>query len=132
MRNPSLADESWNELAAMEHDLGLYSVAPCETEEQLLAQLRARFFQHPFVRAVCEFITEDGRRFGAVKEQVQRRCTNDPVPYRRELTPYVQALYSWLAELAPDHISVTRPRHSQIMTLRGLSADAGERPWHAA
>lgn len=80
-------------------------------------QLGSRFFQHPFITALCNFIDQP-RRFGAIKEWVQNNCTDVPVPSRRTLTDNVQVLYSWLVDLGPDRYVVTRPNHSEIISPR--------------
>lgn len=103
-------------IANARHDIANYeleSLAVLEFQE-FKNQLGNRFFQHPFISALCGFIDQP-RRFGAIKEWVQNSCTDVPVPSRRTLTDNVQVLYSWLVELGPDRFEVTQPRHSQLI-----------------
>ena len=110
--------EDSSERTASEHDIALFSVVPCETEADFLSQLRRRFEQSPFTAALMDSIGAEGRRFGEVKEWVQKTCTDVPVPYRRELTTHVQALYRWLLELAPDVFEVIQPNHTEVIRRR--------------
>lgn len=106
---------SGNELAAAEHDTGVFGVAPAADFEGFRIGLRKSVFQQPFMAALAAAIPKGGLRFGGVKEWVQRHCEDDPVPYRWELTPHVQSILAWLVQLAPDRFEIVRPRHSQVI-----------------
>lgn len=80
--------------------------------------LQDRFFDHPFIVALCEFIDRP-RRFGSIKEWVQSNCTDVPVPSRRDLTGNVQVLYNWLVDLGDDRYQVTRPKYSELIAPKG-------------
>jgi len=107
--------EDWGEMEAMEHDIALYNVAPHKDKEEFFAELKVRFFSHPFIVALTEQITEDGIRFGGIKEWIHRNCTDVPVPYRRALTSHVQSLIRWFVELAPKEFEIIRPHFSEII-----------------
>lgn len=106
-------------LANARHDIANYELETLESldHQWFRGQLSNRFFQHPFIAALCTFIDQP-RRFGAIKEWVQNTCTDVPVPSRRTLTDNVQVLYSWLVDLGPDRFEVTRPNHSEIISPR--------------
>ncbi|MGE0633139.1 MAG: phosphatidylserine/phosphatidylglycerophosphate/cardiolipin synthase family protein [Pseudobdellovibrionaceae bacterium] len=110
-------------LANARHDIANYELENLESldYQAFQAQLGSRFFQHPFIAALCKFIDQESRRFGAIKEWVQNTCTDVPVPSRRTLTDNVQVLYSWLVELGPDKFEVTRPNHSEIISTKKKS-----------
>ncbi len=112
--------EDWDDVLAAEHDLAIYGMKPTSAFEVFIEDLAKAFFAHPFVKALVEQIGSEGMRFGAVKEWVQHNCTDVPVPYRREITPYVQTLYTWFTTLDSDRFEVVRPRHSEILRIRKL------------
>jgi len=109
-------DPPWDDLMAAEHDLALYGVDPMiQGYPEFSRSLARAFFGHPFIEAFDNAIDADGMRFGAVKEWVQKNCTDVPIPFRRLLTPHVQCLYSWMVGLGPHQYEVIQPNVSQII-----------------
>lgn len=104
-------------LANARNDIANYELENLESLEfsEFQKQLGNRFFQHPFIAELCDFINQS-RRFGAIKEWVQNNCTDVPVPSRRTLTDNVQVLYNWLVDLGPDRFERSRPNHSEIIS----------------
>lgn len=98
--------------ACIFHDLANYAIPPDLSDSEFRRVLSARFFAHPFIRRMDEFITPEAY-FGRIKEWIQNNCTDVPVPSRRELTGNVQVLYDWFASLGSGRYVVDRPRHSQ-------------------
>ncbi len=98
------------------HDIALYGLpSPSTLEwESFRSLLIKRFFSHPFIIALCQFIDRP-RKFGEIKQWVQENCTNVPVPSRRDLTGNVQVLYAWLKDLGSDRFEVWRPRHTELI-----------------
>lgn len=98
------------------HDIANYDLSGLKLREaeEFRRILASRFFSHPFISALCGFIDKP-RRFGEIKEWVQRNCTDVPVPSRRDLTGNVQVLYQWLVELGPDRFEVRRPQHTELI-----------------
>lgn len=98
--------------ACIFHDLANYSIPMGLSDDAFRLELSARFFSHPFIRRMDEFIAPEAY-FGRIKEWIQDNCTDVPVPSRRELTGNVQVLYDWFASLGSGRYVVDRPRHSQ-------------------
>ncbi|UPT74148.1 MAG: phospholipase D-like domain-containing protein [Elusimicrobiota bacterium] len=111
--------------ATARHDIANYDLAALKTlsNVEFRAQLATRFFAQPFVSALCAFIDRP-RRFGEIKEWVQRRCTDVPVPSRRDLTGNVQVLYQWLVDLGPDRFEVRRPQHTELICPKSALSNA--------
>jgi hypothetical protein len=98
-------------LASVLHDAALFAVDPDCASEQTLA---AGFLGHPFVRAFTSQINEHCF-FGEAKEWLQAKCTDVPVPRRRDLTGHTQVLFRWIAELDPENFKLTRPNYSECL-----------------
>lgn len=104
-------DEETN--ACIFHDLANYSIEPGFSENEFLHVLSARFFAHPFIQKIDEFISPEAY-FGSIKEWIQNNCTDVPVPSRRELTGNVQVLLEWFTRLDNEKYIVDIPgRRSQ-------------------
>lgn len=104
-------------MASARHDIANYDLdeQSYDNKEDFKAHLKIKFFEHPFIFSLCEFISEP-KRFGAIKEWVQNNCTDVPVPSRRDLTGNVQVLYNWLIDLGNDRFTVSRPNYSEIIS----------------
>tara|TARA_B100001564_G_scaffold156874_1_gene131773 strand:- start:958 stop:1959 length:1002 start_codon:yes stop_codon:yes gene_type:complete len=114
-REGVLPEDVWGESDALHHDLQLYGI-DCErydNREKFFQDLNEKFLAHPFISAFLEVLEDGEMYFGAVKAWVHHTCTDDPVPYRKEITGYVQSLFAWLVELNPTTYAVDRPNHSQ-------------------
>ena len=99
--------------ACIFHDLANYSVPLGLSDDEFRRELSGRFFSHPFIRRIDEFIAPEAY-FGRIKEWIQNNCTDVPVPSRRELTGNVQVLYDWFAALGSGKYGVDVPgRRSQ-------------------
>lgn len=121
MLDPENCDDD-DEMHALEHDLGLFGLVPCESLDELHAQLRPKFAANPFAAKLERDLPPDGMRFGQVKQWLQDTCTDVPVPYRRDLTWRVRTIYNWLTELWPDRYLVHVPgAHSEVLVRRRLS-----------
>ena len=95
------------------HDLANYDIAVGLSESEFLQELTAKFFAHPFICRIDEFI-EPEAYFGEIKEWIQNNCTDVPVPSRRELTGNVQVLLKWFESLGDGRYVVEVPgKHSQ-------------------
>ena len=109
--------------ACIFHDLANYGVPPGLDRGGFLRELSVRFFAHPFIRRIDEFIDPEAY-FGRIKEWVQDNCTDVPVPSRRELTGNVQVLLEWFVVLGAGRYQVDVPgRRSQ--RIRRLSRGTG-------
>jgi hypothetical protein len=107
----------WGEDKAAEHDLELFEIKieDCHDLNQFKQELAIKVSSHPFISSFTEAIDLQGMYFGRAKEWIQYNCTDDPVPYRRELTDYTDSLFNWLAELFPEDYIVERPNYSQLI-----------------
>ena len=107
-------EDVWGESDALHHDLQLYGI-DCErydNREKFFQDLNEKFLAHPFISTFLQVLEGGEMYFGAVKAWVHHTCTDDPVPYRKEITGYVQSLFAWLVELNPTTYAVDRPNHS--------------------
>ena len=99
--------------ACIFHDLANYSIPTGLSDNEFRRELSGRFFAHPFIRRMDEFIAPEAY-FGRIKEWIQNNCTDVPVPSRRELTGNVQVLLEWCVTLGDGRYAVDVPgRRSQ-------------------
>ena len=91
------------------HDLANYGIATGLTADVFMKTLAVKFFLHPFIRKIDEFISPEAY-FGSIKEWIQNNCTDVPVPSRRELTGNVQVLLEWFVVLGNGSYAVDVPR----------------------
>ena len=94
--------------ACIFHDLANYGIGPGLSEREFRQVLSEKFFAHPFIRKIDEFISPEAY-FGQIKEWIQDNCTDVPVPSRRELTGNVQVLYDWFESLGGKRYGVDVP-----------------------
>ena len=99
--------------ACIFHDLVNYGISSGLSIDTLRNELSQKFFDHPFIQKIDEFITPEAH-FGSIKEWIQNNCTDVPVPSRRELTGNVQVLLEWFEKLGNDRYVIDVPgKHSQ-------------------
>ena len=109
-RNPS---DDQDVSACVFHDLANYSMPMGLSNREFRRELSVRFFEHPFIRKMVEFIAPEAY-FGRIKQWIQNNCTDVPVPSRREITGNVQVLLEWFVELGNGRYVVDVPgRRSQ-------------------
>lgn len=108
-------------LECAKHDLRTYglSIRRGEPSTAFRERLRAAFLKQPFVASLVQFIDRP-RRFGAVKEWIQRTCRDVPIPSRRDITGNVQVLFRWLIEFSNGAFQVSRPGYSEIIHPSGV------------
>ncbi len=94
--------------ACIFHDLANYSISLGLSDDEFRLELSKRFFAHPFIRKMDEFIAPEAY-FGRIKEWIQNNCTDVPVPSRRELTGNVQVLLEWFVSLGNGKYVVDVP-----------------------
>lgn len=94
--------------ACIFHDLSNYGIEPGLVETEFVQELTGRFFAHPFIQKIDEFIAPEAY-FGRIKEWIQDNCTDVPVPSRRELTGNVQVLLEWFVALGNGKYEVDIP-----------------------
>ncbi|MBL4853601.1 MAG: hypothetical protein JKY25_05100 [Robiginitomaculum sp.] len=61
--------------------------------------------------------TNETVSFGKLTAELHSAIIDDPTPYRRDVKGFIAVLYSW-AKFMDDDFEVSRPRHSEIMSLR--------------
>ena len=94
--------------ACIFHDLANYSIPLGLSGDEFRYELSNRFFAHPFIRRMDEFIAPEAY-FGRIKKWIQDNCTDVPVPSRRELTGNVQVLLEWFVALGGGRYVVDVP-----------------------
>ena len=94
--------------ACIFHDLANYSIPLGLSDDEFRRELSNRFFAHPFIRRMDEFIAPEAY-FGRIKEWIQNNCTDVPVPSRRKLTGNVQVLLEWFVSLGNGKYVVDIP-----------------------
>ena len=95
------------------HDLANYGIETGLPEAEFVQMLTSRFFAHPFIQRVDEFINPEAY-FGRIKKWIQGNCADVPIPSRRELTGNVQVLLEWFVALGDGRYVVDVPEtHSQ-------------------
>ena len=107
--------------ACVFHDLANYGMELGLSREEFYEELAVRFFEHPFIRRIDEFIAPEAY-FGRIKEWIQGNCADVPVPSKRELTGNVQVLLEWFVKLGGDRYAVDVPgsRSQRIRKRAGL------------
>lgn len=99
--------------ACIFHDLANYNIETGMSEEIFVTELTQKFFVHPFISRIDEFISPEAY-FGRIKEWIQDNCTDVPVPSRREITGNVQVLLEWFVNLGEGKYMIDVPgRYSQ-------------------
>ena len=78
-----------------------------------LSHLKKQFFKSLFVQHLLNYIGDEGKYFGEIKEWIQRNCHDVPVPSRRSLTGNIQVLFKWIVELSEGKYMTDRPNYSQ-------------------
>ncbi len=102
------------ELNCALHDLAMYSIPLGLDRTQFLDQLKASFFNHPFVRAFLENIDTEGEiYFGRAKDWIQKNCSDVPIPRKWEITTNIQILYRWIVSLGDGIYEMDRPNYSE-------------------
>lgn len=101
------------ELNCALHDIALFNIPRGFSRSEFYNYLSQAFFDSLFINKLLEFIGEEGRYFGEVKEWVQNHCSDVPVPSRRDLTGNIQVLYKWVVELSDGRYAVDRPNYSE-------------------
>jgi hypothetical protein len=95
------------------HDIVLYNINLKFDKNEFLNHLKMQFFKSKFIINLMDFIGEEGKYFGQVKEWIQKNCHDVPVPSRRDLTGNIQVLFKWIVELSEGRYLMDRPSYSQ-------------------
>lgn len=95
------------------HDIILYEIPFGLNYDEFIDLLKERFFKSEFIIKLINFIVQEDRYFGRVKEWIQNNCEDVPVPSRRDLTGNIQVLYKWIVELSDGKYKVDRPNYSE-------------------
>jgi hypothetical protein len=102
------------------HDLALFGNFPSADRATTNNYFRIHLDMNPFVSFILDSVRrqEDGIHFGGLKELIQSACTNEPMPWRRDLTEVTRACMAWLSEIYVDELEVIRPRYSAVIRRR--------------
>lgn len=80
------------------HDIANYAIPLGLSKEELLKELKNKFYAHPFIQKINSNIDPEVY-FGEIKVWIQDNCTDVPVPSRRTLTENVKVLFEWFVSL---------------------------------
>jgi len=103
------------ELNCAMHDLALYGLPLGLSENEFMIALKAKFFDHPFIKAFLEnlYIKKE-IYFGEAKEWIHKYCADVPIPRKWEITENIQILYRWIVDLGDGKFKIDVPfRHSE-------------------
>lgn len=126
----SFGTQAWDTLDDEVQECALHDAANLGLDPDLVMNarlpmdvVRDAFFKGGFIRAI-EAKLDPCIHFGELKAWIQARCTDVPVPSRRDLTSKVQVLLRWFTELAPERYEVTVPmRHSERLCRKQVRSD---------
>ena len=99
------------------HDLALFNIDNLDMElDQLTEEMKTNIKQLPFIVDFINYLQrEKSLRFGAVTSWIHDKCTDVPLPYRKEIKEHVNHLYNWL-EFAYDEVTWSIPgARSQVI-----------------
>ena len=97
------------------HDLYTLKLQRQTNDKNFEELMKESFKNSLFIKQVVEFIRErEFRRFGEIKAFVHDLCEDVPLPYRWEITEFIQRLYPWLLHCFDDLI-YDRPNHTEII-----------------
>ncbi|MEP2688868.1 hypothetical protein [Maribacter dokdonensis] len=101
------------------HDIALYEINPFQEYLNFKSELKEKFNNQPFIRALKDFIINQeskSLRYGGVVNWIQKNTTTVPIPRRWDLKKQqiVNILYEWICEFDSDFTWDT-PNHSQVI-----------------
>lgn len=97
------------------HDYELLGLNLDSLNEDTLAQNFRRLNSYKWLQNILA--KEGSLSFGAVSSRLHNSILDDPLPYRRGIKELVANLYAWFGIMTDDY-EITRPRHSQIISLK--------------
>ena len=101
--------------AAHVHDFELLGL---NIDDLTPEELKNRFGATRLCKWLKELLQSNGTvSFGKLTAELHSAIIDDPTPYRRDVKDFIAVLYSW-AKFIEDDFEVSRPRHSEIMSLR--------------
>ncbi len=103
------------ELNCAMHDLALYGIPLGLSENEFMIALKAKFFDHPFIKAFLENLSINNEiYFGSAKDWIHKHCADVPIPRKWEITENIQILYRWIVDLGEGKFKVDVPfQHSE-------------------
>jgi hypothetical protein len=102
------------ELNCAMHDLAIYGIPLGLPFETFQKQLKANFFNHPFIRSFLGYLDVDGETyFGGAKDWIHKNCSDVPTPRKWEITENIQILYRWITKMGEGIYAVDRPSYSE-------------------
>ena len=97
------------------HDLYTLKLQTQTNDKNFEELMKKSFKNSPFIKEVVDFIRErEFRRFGEIKAFVHDLCEDVPLPYRWEITEFIQRLYPWLLHCFDD-FTYDRPNHTEMI-----------------
>ena len=99
---------------SIEHDLELLGL----TRDYLTLERAATAFSSSRAYEWCHNVirVNEPLWFGGFTHTLHNAILDDPTPYRRDVKQLTRVLFSWL-KLFPSSFEVSRPRHSEVITL---------------
>ncbi len=112
-----------NEDESVEHDLAMLQISTPISRESLSNALRQSKCFKWLIRKL-ENSKRDSIRFGELTQALHSDLKDDPSPYRRNVKQLLANLLAYCQEYAIDQITIGRPQHTQVVSLRS----ANEKP----
>lgn len=100
------------------HDIEIFGIDISLPLEMQRKALKEAFFSHPFISKFQGFIG-DGKYFGESKRWLQSACSDNPGPYRNQLTKYIRVLFDWIEDLSDGRYIKTRFHYSEKLVRVG-------------
>jgi len=96
-------------------DLSNYNIPTGLNELELRNQLKTKFLEHPFLKAMFQFIGDDQLKFGTVTDWLHNIVETIPTPKRRDIKDIQGNLYNFIDELSEDYVIEIPGRRSQVI-----------------
>lgn len=94
----------------------VYGEGDCPLNLKSLTDLQASIAYQWILKVVKE--NDGSAHFGLLSSRLHNDVADDPTPYRRDIKTLIANLLSYIETLDSQTLQVTRPRHSQVVSLR--------------
>ncbi len=97
------------------HDIDLLGI---HIDQINSTNLQNAYRRSPGFKWLNQILLERGSvSFGGITAELHDYLIDDPKPYRKDVKEFIKIIYDW-AKFMDDEFVVTRPRHSEILSLK--------------